>query len=145
MIDSLLQKFYSALQTKDGKDYSKPSLVGLRAGINRHLNGAPHCRTISIMKDREFMTSNQVLNGLVKKLKREGKDFSVNKEPVSSADMQKFMMLDCLLLIGLILCKTKFCSTLSAFLVEGVVKDLLLFEKIHLLKPKTQKGISILK
>ena len=89
MIDSLLQKFYSALQTKDGKDYSKPSLVGLRAGINRHLTGAPHCRTINIMKDREFMTSNQVLNGLVKKLKREGKDFSVNKEPVSSANMQK--------------------------------------------------------
>ena len=66
MIDSLLQKFYSALQTKDGKDYSKPSLVGLRAGINRHLPGAPHCRTINIIKDREFIISNQVLNGLVK-------------------------------------------------------------------------------
>ena len=35
------------------------------------------------------MTSNQVLNGLVKKLKRDGKDTSVSKEPVCPTDMQK--------------------------------------------------------
>ena len=89
MIDSMLHKFYAGLQTKDGKNYSKPSLVGLHAGINRHLMSAPYCRTVNIMKDREFMTSNQVLNGLVKKLKREGKDTSISKEPVSPADIQK--------------------------------------------------------
>ena len=66
MIDNMLQKFYAGLQTKDGKDYFKPSLVGLRAGINRHLMSPPYCRTINLMKDREFMTSNQVQNGLVK-------------------------------------------------------------------------------
>lgn len=63
----------SARQTKDCKDYSKPSLAGLRADINRHLTRASHCRTNNIIKGREFITSIPVLNGWVKKLKEKAR------------------------------------------------------------------------
>ena len=41
------------------------------------------------MKDRAFLKSNNVLMGLIKELKRAGKDTSENKEPISIADLQK--------------------------------------------------------
>ena len=41
------------------------------------------------MKDRTFLKSNNVLMGLIKELKRAGKDTSENKEPISIADLQK--------------------------------------------------------
>ena len=41
------------------------------------------------MKDREFLHSNQVLSGLVKHLKREGKDKSCHKEPICEEDLHR--------------------------------------------------------
>ncbi|XP_053377444.1 uncharacterized protein LOC128547881 [Mercenaria mercenaria] len=88
-LDSVLGNFCAALQTKDGQEYSKSALVGIRAGINRHLTSPNVGRIINIMKDREFMASNQVLTGLVKSLKREGKDLSTHKEPIEDDDIGK--------------------------------------------------------
>ena len=34
---SLLSHFYASVRTKDGKEYSKAALVGVRAGLNRHV------------------------------------------------------------------------------------------------------------
>jgi hypothetical protein len=41
------------------------------------------------MKDREFMISNHVITGMVKILKRDGKDLSVHKKAVSDGDIHK--------------------------------------------------------
>ena len=41
------------------------------------------------MKDRTFLKLNNLLMGLIKELKRAGKDTSENKEPISIADLQK--------------------------------------------------------
>lgn len=88
-LDKLLQHFYASVRTKDGKEYSKTALVGMRAAINRHLNYPPFSRNINLMNDRDFMVSNQVLTGLIKSLKREGKDISQHKEPICEEDLMK--------------------------------------------------------
>ncbi|MEW8548360.1 MAG: DUF3504 domain-containing protein [Candidatus Thiodiazotropha sp.] len=41
------------------------------------------------MKDRVFQKSNNVLSGIIKELKRAGKDTTENKEPISKADLYK--------------------------------------------------------
>lgn len=88
-LDNLLERFYASAQTKSGKNYSKSALVGLRSGLNRHLTLPPISRVINLMKDRQFQASNQVLSGLVKALKREGKDISCHKEPIDETDIVK--------------------------------------------------------
>ena len=88
-LDLKLSKFYASLQTRKGKEYSKSALTGLRAGINRFFRQPPHNRLFNIMKDREFKKSNTVLIGILKDLKRCGKDISENKEPISPSDLQK--------------------------------------------------------
>ena len=88
-LDQLLQRFYSAARTKEGKEYSKSALVGMRAALNRYLTTPPIWRNINLMKDREFLHSNQVLSGLVKHLKREGKDKSCHKEPICEEDLHR--------------------------------------------------------
>jgi hypothetical protein len=76
----LLQRFYATVRTQDWKEYFKSALVGLRAAVNRHLTSLPVSRNVNIMNDRAFMGSDQVLSGLIKTLKREGKDISKHKE-----------------------------------------------------------------
>ncbi len=44
------------------------------------------------MQDREFQKSNNMLCGIIKELKRAGKDTAENKEPVSSADLNKLQI-----------------------------------------------------
>lgn len=41
------------------------------------------------MKDSEFMTSNHVFTGLIKMLKRDGKDVTIHKKAISEGDIQK--------------------------------------------------------
>ena len=88
-LDMVLQRFYAALQSIKGKEYSKSAIVGIRAGLNRHLTSPPFSRLLNIMNDRPFMQSNQVLTGLIKGLKKIGKDLSKHKEAICEEDHQK--------------------------------------------------------
>ncbi|XP_071162166.1 uncharacterized protein [Mytilus edulis] len=81
--------FYPSLQTKKGTDYSKSPLVGIRAAISRHLTSPPYNRNVNLMKDNAFMTSNHALTGMIKTLKRAGKDVTVHKKPVAEGDIQR--------------------------------------------------------
>ena len=71
-MDHLLQQFYTEVHTKEGNDYSKSTLIGLRTALNHYLTSPPISRNINLMKDRDFMRFNQVLSGLVKQLKEDG-------------------------------------------------------------------------
>ena len=84
-----LRQFYAEARTRHGEKYSKNALVGLRAGINRHLTSPPYSLKINIMKDREFMTSNHTLLGMVKELKKDGLDKTQHKRAIPEADVQK--------------------------------------------------------
>ncbi|VDH92651.1 Hypothetical predicted protein [Mytilus galloprovincialis] len=88
-LNERLKIFYASLQTKNGEEYSKSALIGIRAALSRHLTSPPYNREISLMKDREFMTSNHVMLGLVKIIKREGRDVTIHKKAVSKGDIEK--------------------------------------------------------
>ncbi|XP_071138784.1 uncharacterized protein [Mytilus edulis] len=81
--------FYPNLQTKKGTDYSKSALGGIHAAISRHLTSPPYNRNVNLMKDNAFMTSNHVITGMIKSLKRAGKDVTVHKKPVAEGDIQR--------------------------------------------------------
>ena len=38
----LLRRFYGEVNSKNGKPYSKSAVIGIRAGLNRYLQGPPH-------------------------------------------------------------------------------------------------------
>jgi DNA-binding winged helix-turn-helix (wHTH) protein len=44
------------------------------------MTSPPYNRKLSLMKDSEFMTSNHVFTGLIKMLKRDGKDVTIHKK-----------------------------------------------------------------
>ena len=84
-MNTRLRVFYGSLQTKDGKDYSKSSLVGIQSAISRHMTSPPYNRKLSLMKDSEFMTSNHVFTGLIKMLKRNWKDVTIHTKRYQKA------------------------------------------------------------
>ncbi|CAC5421278.1 unnamed protein product [Mytilus coruscus] len=89
ILNDRLCYFYASLQTKQGTDYSKSALVGIRSAISRHITGPPYNREINIITDKLFMPSNHVITGMMKKLKREGKDITVHKKAVAEGDIKK--------------------------------------------------------
>jgi len=45
-------------------------------------------RTINLMKDREFIGSNKIFSGVLKKMRREGLDTTAHKSAISEEDMK---------------------------------------------------------
>ncbi|CAC5381730.1 unnamed protein product [Mytilus coruscus] len=63
ILNDRLCYFYASLLTKQGTDYSKSALVGIRSAISRHITGPPYNREINIITDKSFMPSNHVITG----------------------------------------------------------------------------------
>lgn len=88
-LNSMLRFFYAEAKTKSGRKYSKPALIGIRAALNRYLRNPPYHREFNLMTDQSFSSSNQVLAGIVKTMKRAGQDKSKHHEPIAQADLVK--------------------------------------------------------
>lgn len=88
---ALLRKFYAEVRKVDGKEYSKNALCGLRSAIHRHITSAPFHRPINIMRGQEFKAANNMLIGVLKNLKREGKDCTRSYAPISEGDLGRLM------------------------------------------------------
>ncbi|XP_061191035.1 uncharacterized protein LOC133199206 [Saccostrea echinata] len=88
-LNKLLEKFYcEARPEKDGQVYHKNTLKNLRAAINRRLGDLK--RSVDIVKDKEFRSSNGVLAGLLKERAREGIGVSTqHKEIIEKSDLEK--------------------------------------------------------
>ena len=89
-----LRKFYCAIRKQPKKDgtlqeYGKSSYLNIRACLQRHLSSPPYNRKIDIKKDKEFQGSNQVLEGKLKIMKREGRDRTEHKKPITEEDLRK--------------------------------------------------------
>ena len=84
-----LREFYASARKRDGTEYGKAAMSAIRAAIHRHITGAPHHRKINIMQDREFQVANHVYKGIIKTMKREGKDQTIHKQPISTGDLRK--------------------------------------------------------
>ena len=70
-LGTLLEEFYCCARTRDNKEYSKSGLKGIRAGLQRHLEGKPWYRKCVISTDKAFMEANQAFNGVLAKLKKD--------------------------------------------------------------------------
>ena len=88
-LDALLTTFYAEARTVAGKMYSRSALIGIRSSINRHLQSPPYNRSLNISTDESFMSSNQVLKAMMKKLKSEGKDTSKHHDSIDEGDIRK--------------------------------------------------------
>ena len=81
--------FYAEARTVAGKMYSRSALIGIRSSINRHLQSPPYNRSLNISTDESFMSANQVLKAMMKKLKSEGKDTSKHHDSIDEGDIRK--------------------------------------------------------
>ena len=88
-LNSLLEKFYPEARSQKGEKYSKSTLVGIRAAINRFLRLPPHKRSSNIMTSEKFSSSNKMLYAVIKDLKKEGLDTSKHYPAISEIDLQK--------------------------------------------------------
>ena len=70
-LDNVLQKFYAEVRTKKGEDYEPDSLKGMQAALDKHLKNKNY--SCSIIRDREFYNSKQILEGKARQLRENGR------------------------------------------------------------------------
>ena len=90
-LDETLKKFYAEVRNKNGEEYSKNTLLGLRSGLERFLNGPPHNRGIQISKNPAFKNSNLMLVAKLKNLKQVGQHSVQHKSAIEPEDLRTFM------------------------------------------------------
>ena len=73
----MLEHFYAEVKNKQGEDYEPESLKVMMASLDRHLKNKGY--TLSIVRDREFSSSKQVLEGKAKQLRLAGRGKRPNK------------------------------------------------------------------
>ena len=76
MLAERLRVFFTTTRTKEGKTYSRSSMVNLWSGLNRYLQNPPHNRIVNLMDNKVFQNANKVFTGQLKKNRNEGLDVS---------------------------------------------------------------------
>ena len=69
-MNNILEEFYATVRKKDGADYKPDSLRVIVTAIDRYLTEKEHKH--SIMRDKEFKSSKQVLEGKARLLRQQG-------------------------------------------------------------------------
>lgn len=92
---SELQLFYCCVRRKpkEGEQpstYSRSAYQNIIAGLQRHLVSPPYNRMVDLRNDKVFQGANQVYDGMLKQMKREGKDTTHHKPAINEEDMKKF-------------------------------------------------------
>ena len=93
-LDDLLRLFYAEVRTMKGELYSKSSMLCIKSSIFRHLTNPPFNRHINPTSE-EFSKSNKMFVGIIKKLRREGKDQATHYPPISQEDLDILRKGDC--------------------------------------------------
>lgn len=83
-----MRKFYAELISREGKEYSRSSLLSIRAAIHRHLTGPSHKRVLNVISGPDFKCANDVLTGKIKTLKKEGLDTSTSHPAIKDSDIK---------------------------------------------------------
>ena len=89
VINKQLEVYYTEIKSVKGHALSKSSFVGIRSGINRHINSPPFKRNTTIMQAPEFSTSNKMFISVLKKSKQEGNDRTHHYPPIATLDLEK--------------------------------------------------------
>ena len=88
---ALLRQFYAEVRKCNGEEYSKNAICGIRSAIHRHITSAPFHRAFNIMRGAAFKPANNMLVGVLKVLKREGRDQKKSFDAICEGDLQKLM------------------------------------------------------
>ena len=83
LLNTTLEQFYGEVRKQNGKDYEPDSLAVMQAALDRHLKENDYPK--SIIKDKEFSSSRQVLEGKAKTLRESG----LGKKPNASRSLTK--------------------------------------------------------
>jgi len=81
VLNRILCEFYGSARNSQGH-----CCVGLRAGINRYINDPLLSHAWCLMQDTKF-TSNNVFSGLIKSLRRAGRDKTENHAAITKEDL----------------------------------------------------------
>lgn len=84
---STLREFYATIRTSKGDMYGISSYAGLRAGLNRHINESPFSRAWNLMQDTEFTAANNMFKGVLKLLRKAGRDRTQHHPAISPGDL----------------------------------------------------------
>lgn len=87
-MNTVLREFYGTIRTTKGELYGISSYVGLRAGLNRYINDPPVCRSWNLAQDPEFKSSNNIFRGVLKQIRRTGRDKATHYPPISPEDQR---------------------------------------------------------
>ena len=81
-LDKVLSKFYAEVKKKDGDDYEPESLKIMQSAIERYLKEKNY--PLSIVRSREFHSSQEILNAKAISLRQQGKGKRPNKaQPIT--------------------------------------------------------------
>ncbi|KAM6941768.1 uncharacterized protein PEZ65_003775 [Lycodopsis pacificus] len=87
-LNGLLRHFYGSVRNSKGELYGIASYIALRAGLNRYFKERPVSRPVSLMKDAEFSSANKVFLGVLKKIRKSGRDITLHHEALSPDDIR---------------------------------------------------------
>ena len=85
----MLERFYAEVKNKHGDDYEPDSLKVMLTALGRDLKEKGY--KLSIIRDREFSSSKQVLKGKVKQLRKAGLGKRPNKARQVSAEEEEIL------------------------------------------------------
>ena len=114
-----LRRFYAEVRMKDGRQYSKKSMLAIRSALFRYLTQPPNNVTFNILTDTEFIAANNVLTGVCRKLKATGQDLSKHHPPIKKDDLAKMYDSDYCPTKTQLPCSAKCSLKLFLILVEG--------------------------
>ncbi|XP_068590801.1 uncharacterized protein KIAA1958-like [Cebidichthys violaceus] len=87
-LNGLLRHFYGSVRNGKGELYGIASYIALRAGLNRYFKEPPVSRPVSLMKDAEFSSANKVFSGVLKKIRKSGRDVTLHHRALSPRDIR---------------------------------------------------------
>lgn len=88
-LDGVLCRFFVEIRKQDGNEYEPDSLAVMQSSLDRHLKFAG--KTYSILRDRQFARSRDMLNAKAKDLREKGYGKKLNASNALSADDEEFL------------------------------------------------------
>ncbi|XP_076583454.1 uncharacterized protein LOC143318850 isoform X1 [Chaetodon auriga] len=87
-LNGLLRHFYGSVRNSKGELYGIASYIALRAGLNRYFKEPPVSRSLCLMRDAEFTSANKVFLGLLKRIRKSGRDITSHHQALSPDDIR---------------------------------------------------------
>ncbi|XP_078122363.1 uncharacterized protein LOC144527898 isoform X2 [Sander vitreus] len=87
-LNGVLRHFYGSVRNGKGELYGIASYIALRAGLNRYLKEPPFSRPVCLMRDAEFTSANKVFLGVLKRIRKCGRNLRSHHQALSSSDIR---------------------------------------------------------